>query len=183
MNLRQKVKQAKKQLATLENAPNPTSQWGMVTSYWDKSKLQRIIDYKRKPNRYFNWNDEYEINYKNLTYIAIYADFDKLAELKSHNGKPLKREVVGAFVSSIMATKWYDYAIRVSKMEKHPVNEKINDPRYEQRINTVTYSLKVSNDRTRQKRYHREPFYYQLRGEDKLYKPQRAKKADSETRP
>lgn len=173
MNLRQKVKQAKKQLTILENAPEPYSQWGIVQNYWTKSKLQKIIDYKRKPNRHYDWDEEYEIDWKSLTYIAIYADFDKLAELKSANGRPLDPDTVDTFIDLIIRTNFYNHAVKVSEMEKHPTNEHLADPRYEQRINTITYSFKVSNDRKQQKRFHREPFYYQMRGEDKLYKPQR----------
>lgn len=170
MNLRQKVKQAKKRLAMLEKQ-SPYTQWDMVVNFQAKNEMQKIIDFKRKPSRYFHWNETYEINLDNLTYIAIYADSEKLAEMKNTNGKPLKKEQVSAFVDSVLKNQFYHYAAKVSEMEKHPKNEKINDPRYEQRINTVDYSLKLSNDRTKQKRFHREVFYQQMRGSDQLFKP------------
>lgn len=178
MNLRQKVKKAKRELAILKDQPTLT-QWDMWQNYENRRKLNSIIDLKKKSSRYYHWNEKYEIDWKKLTYIAVYADFDKLAELKSPNGKPLNPKLVDEFIDLVIRTKFYDYAKKVSEMEWR-TNKGIDTEWEKRRFNMVTYSLTVSNDRTKQKRFHSEPVFYQVRGEDKLHKPQNRNDKESE---
>ena len=171
MNLRQKVKKAKKQLPILKEQPT-TTQWDMVQNYMAQRKLQELIDFKRKPTRHYHWNETPEIDWKKLTYIEITADWKSLAVLKSPNGKPLHPAVIDQFVNLIIGTKFYNYAKKISESEWITL-EKPAMRGYEERHNTVEYAFVVSSDCTKQKRLHYRVFYYQLRGSDKLYKPQK----------
>lgn len=139
MNLRQKVKQAKKQLALLEQKPKPHTQYGMVVDFQERSELQKIIDCKRKPSRNFHWNEDREIDYTKLTYIAFRVDGHTLAKMISANGKPFKMDEISSFIISVQNNQFYQYAVNVSKMQKHQKNERINDERYERQVNTVNY--------------------------------------------
>src|SRR5690606_9881129 len=126
-----------------------STSWNFIQKWQDKQKLQTIINHKRKFNRYFNWNEEHEIDWKKLTYISIHADFTTLGVLRSPNGKPLNENEVNEYIQQILKTKLYNYALKISKEEKS--NDKYN--------NHIDYWLSVSNDKTKNKRLHSEKIY------------------------
>lgn len=170
MNLRQKVKQAKVKLKKVEEDYKRKTRygattWDIVENYEITSKLQEIINHKRKFNRYYHWNEEHQIDWDNLTYISFHADYKTLGILKSPNGKPLKKEDVNHFLDIIMKTKFYPFAKEISKLEK-------NEKDY---IKHIDYFVSVSNDRTKDKKLHMEKVYYQFKGDDKIYKYQKQK--------
>lgn len=117
MNLRQKVKLAKCQLVELNRTRGGSSTWDIIQRYEKKFKLEKIIDYKRKPSRIYHWNEKYTIDLSNLTYISIHVDFLKIATLKSHNGKPLKLSEINNFLNKTFKTAVYEYATGVSKIK------------------------------------------------------------------
>lgn len=172
MNLRQKVKKAKKELQELTNEEfkrknkshlyitfEDNTMLGMLERFNRKSELQEIINKKRNYNRHFNADEEYDIDWSKLTYISFHADFDTLAVLKSSNGRPLARKDIQAFLEKA-TEKFKNYIKAVSERE----------PRIEFGIHAkVDYFFKVSNDRTKSKRLHIENLCYQLEGSSKVY--------------
>ncbi|MEK3955663.1 MULTISPECIES: hypothetical protein [unclassified Psychrobacillus] len=159
MNLRQKVKLAKCQLVELNRTRGGSSTWDIIQRYEKKFKLEKIIDYKRKPSRIYHWNEKYTIDLSNLTYISIHVDFLKIATLKSHNGKPLKLSEINNFLNKTFKTAVYEYATGVSKI-------KYDDTKKRKHID---YCLFISNCRTKSKKKHIEKVYYQFEGDDVLY--------------
>lgn len=158
MNLRQKVKKAKEELNALENTYCGNTAWDIVKNHEEKSKLKKVINYKRNINEYYNWNEKHVIDWERLTYISFYANFENLGTLKSANGKPLTQKEVNRFLTEIFKTKFYNFANQISKVEPSNIERKYID-----------YCLVVSNDRTKAKKLHVEKIYYQFKGDDKIY--------------
>lgn len=161
MNLRQKVKQAKRELQTFDEKYYGSSSWEIYQKFKDKMKLQETINHKRKISRYYHWNEEQEIDWNKLTYISLHADFVELATLKTANGRVLKKEVVVEFLNGICMEKLIDYARKVQKEEVDIISSGLRKH--------VDYLLVVSNDSTKAKKWDMEKVYYQFEGDDKLY--------------
>lgn len=155
MNLRQKVKRAKKELIDVEDNYRETSAWAIAQKFQAKSRLQKIIDYKRKPSRYYYWHEEHKIDWSKLTYISLHADYTKLLTLHSVNGKPITKGKLGLFTAECRM-KIYEFGLRVQQRESD--NKKHTD-----------YVFVVSNDRTKGKRLHSKKIYCQYDGDDMLY--------------
>lgn len=173
MNLRQKVKKAKRDLAELElKHKYEYTDWGIMQSYLAQTKLREVIEHKKKSTRHYRWDETPQIDWDKLTYMEIVADYHTLAILKSPNGKPLDPKIIKEFVHDTMRTKLYNYARNVSKMDRITTHEgQLQMRGYEKLKNTVEYAFIVSSDRTKQKLLHRQVFYFQMRGDDQLYKP------------
>lgn len=162
MNLRQKIKKAKKELEIIETAHSKDTMWDIYQNYHKKDKLQRIINYKRNFNQYYNWNEEYKIDFSKLTYIDLFIDYKQVGVLQSPNGKPLRKSRVLEF-EKMCLKKIHQFATEVSKQET------IKDDKLNGR---VEYFMSFSNDRTKSKKLHREKLYYQFYGEDVIYRYQ-----------
>lgn len=155
LNLRQKVKRAKKDIETVEERiPGPYT-LDIVERFEEKSRLQKIIDYKRKPNRIVNWDDPYKPCYDKLTYMSLSANFEDLTKIVSPNGKPLTRKQVREFINKCH-DKIYHYGLKVAQRE--PNKEMYTD-----------YVLFTSDFRTKQKTLYPVKIYRQYDGDDKLY--------------
>lgn len=157
MNLRQKIKQAKKELKNLNKAKDKNSTWEIIKKVEKEIELQNIINYKRKFYTYCKDNDEYKIDWRKLTYISFNADFTELGVLKSPNGRPLKRQKVKKFMEYMVDNKFINYATLISQENK-------TDNPYR-----VDYYLAVSNDKTKDKKLYIEKLACQFRGESKIY--------------
>lgn len=155
MNLRQKVKQAKKELKIVEEKYSGSSTWDIVQKFQAKSRLQKIIDYKRKPSRFLHWNEEHEIDWEKLTYISLQADFNELLKVETPNGRPFTKQRVEEFLRSCRM-KIYEHGVKIQQKES-------GEKRY------TDYVFFVSDDRTKQKRFHPQKFCRQYHGDDKLY--------------
>lgn len=155
MNLRQKVKKAKKELIISNDNYNGSTPWDIYKNFEITSRLQEIIDYKRKPSRNYNWNEEYKIDWGKLTYIKLQANSSELLILKSPNGKPLTRKQIVYFFNQCRA-KMYQHGVKVHLKDS-------TDELY------TEYVLYLSDDRKKQKRFHVEKAYRQYHGDDKLH--------------
>lgn len=162
MNLRQKIKKAKAELNGLLKEHH-SSTWEIIKSFEKRQKLQKIINHKRNFNRYFDFNEEYKINLKKITYISFHADFKDLGVLKSPNGKPLKQKEINAFLIKMIQTKLYEHAKKVS--EEVPSKDGF--------MNRIDYWISISDDRTKAKRLHAEKVYFQFKGDETIYRYQK----------
>lgn len=155
MNLRQKVKQAKKELATVDERYGGPYALDMVQNFQEKSRLQKIINYKRKPSRFVSWNEERKIDTNKLTYISLRADYQELLTIKSPNGKPLTKRQIDEFVKRC-GKRMYGHGLKV--YEREPSKKEYTD-----------YEYFISDCRTKQKVFHIKKLYRQYYGDDKLY--------------
>jgi len=158
MNLRKKIKKAKKEIKEVEEQYTGNTTFDIVMRYKKTSKLQKIINYKRNDNRFYQWNEGYEIDWNKLTYFGFNAGFTNLGYLKSANGKALTRTEINKFLKVIM-DKFYQYAKQVS-------GEEASEGDFRKHVD---YSIIVSNDRTKGKRLHVEKRYFQFKGSDLIY--------------
>lgn len=158
LNLRQKVKQAKRQLEVIENTYYGNSHWEISTKILDRIAQEKIIDYKKKKDRLMHWKENYEIDWNKLTHISIHTDFKEFGRLRSLNGRPLNVKDINVFLDDMLKEKVYAHAKNYS--EQTPS---------ERSRNQIDYYLLVSNDKTRSKRLCIHYLYYQNCGEDVLY--------------
>lgn len=159
MNLRQKIKKAKKELEELERKEHGDTMVDMYLHFKRTEELNHVIQAKRKVNSYITHDEPHVINWKKLTYISLQADFGTLAVLKSSNGKPLELNIVKKFLEEA-THKLSIYAISVSERTPRMIDE--NPYR-------VDYSLAVSYDRTKGKRLYRVMIGYQYEGSDSIF--------------
>lgn len=155
MNLRQKVKKAKKDLIIAEEKYHGTSTWDIIEGFRVKSPLKKIIDYKRKPNRMIHFNEEHKVDWTKLTYIKLHADYGELIKMVSPNGQPFSKEQLTDFINESI-NEIYKYALKV--MERSKDGNEYTD-----------YVFLVSESRTKQKIFQSKKFYRQYHGDDKLH--------------
>ncbi|MFY0516539.1 hypothetical protein ACOMCU_01725 [Lysinibacillus sp. UGB7] len=161
MNLRQKVKKAKRELAILKmkNTDN-MCQVDMYLHFSKCSDLQKVIDFKKKPSRPFRFNEEVQINMEKLTAIKMIVDGTIISHKISPNGKPFTKQQVQDFTS--IAIKSAIKAFGQNTFDKEPELDYFNRKR------KVSYVLYLSSDRTKQKRYEHVALFTQEYGSDKL---------------
>ncbi|WP_025909326.1 hypothetical protein [Priestia flexa] len=160
MNLRQKVKQAKKELKIVKETYPEKYTIDIAKKHHRINELQKIINLKRNFNReYVKWKEDYRIDSSNLTYVSFHGGYEELGVLSYPNGKTLSVKEVDAFIREMVQTKVIDVARKVAKQE--PSDNEI--------INRVDYIVFLSNDRTKSKRLHKEKLFYQLKGNEKIY--------------
>lgn len=156
MNLRQKVKQAKKELTELQTEQVGSTTWEIIQRHYKEMKLQKIIDTKKKPNRFYHYNEDATIGAENFTYLKLLAGDNRvLAKKVSVNGKPFSESELQDFLL-VCQKKIGDYGKRVYERKKSEENK-------------VTYELYASGDRTKRKRVKSKGLYYQFDGSDLLH--------------
>ncbi|MEK3955868.1 hypothetical protein [Psychrobacillus sp. FSL K6-1464] len=152
MNLRQKRKQAKKELGLMEVQP------GNFWWYEKREKLQSVINTKRKLKRYYNPDSKLDSN--NFTYMEFTCGMTILSIAKNKNGKRLSKSQKSTFLK-----------IAASALIKHvPVIYE----RYRDRDNLpddfhVIYNLSVSTDSTKQKKMYDLLDIYQWKNSTELF--------------
>lgn len=166
MNLRQKVKWAKKEIAKLNEQYPSNTTWDIYCRTLREIELQKIIDYKRKPHKMYNWKENYEIDWDNLTYIRFQADFKDLVTLKSPNGRPLTNKQLEEFKHKCLI-KLKNHAYKVFEID---IDDTGRGEYLKGKRSRVNYVYVVSNDRTKSKRLHIQYMYYQYEGDDQIYK-------------
>ena len=155
MNLRQKVKRAKKELAAAEKLHTGSTLSASVRRFLAKNDLQKIVDYKKKPTDFYNWDAAYAIDPAKLTHIGLHADFNELHRLHSPVGKPLTQEQIKSFLD--------ECPLKIGQFAKRVHQRPPSDTRY------VCYWLSISNDRTKRKSIHQEKLYKQFEGDNRIY--------------
>lgn len=155
MNLRQKVKQAKKELQLLEELPKSASTYEVWVRFQKKAELTQLIDRKRKPDRYAGWKDEVPIDWGELTYISLRANFKEFGVLTMPNSRVIKVSTAQAFVDDLFKNEMIPYAQRVANL-----------PADKERF--VDYSLAASTDRKKGKLLQVISLYRQYHGDDRL---------------
>lgn len=155
MNLRQKVKIAKKKLAIAEEKYSGTSTSDIINRFKIIKPLEKTINYKKKPSRFFRWNEPQEVDWAKLTYIKLQVNSDVILRMVSPNGRPFTNQQLLEFMND-SRRKMYQYGVKISKKSSLK-NE------------YVDYVLIVSDDKTKQKRFLIEKLFCQYYGEDKMY--------------
>lgn len=155
MNLRQKVKQAEKEMAIIDEKYPARSTWDVLEKIKRKNQLQQTIDYKRKGSRYVRSNESYPVDLNKLTYLSLRADFHTLLTIKSVNGKPLTEEQIERFID--------DCRMKIATYGKTVQQKESDGERH------TDYCIVMSNDRTKRKRLQIDYLYCQYHGDDKLY--------------
>ena len=153
LNLRQKVKHAKKELAIIDEKYPARSTWGILEKVKRQGVLLKIIDHKRKRSKYVSEKPQIDLN--KLTYLSLHADFHTLLTIKSVNGKPLTERQIVKFLD--------DCRIKISIYGKTVQQKESDDRRH------TDYCFIMSNDRTKRKTLFVEYIYYQYHGDDKLH--------------
>lgn len=156
MNLRQKVKLAKRELKVAEeNLKNARTSLGIYEAWQKVDKLRTIVNYKRKPNSNFNWNENDKVDMNNLTYVELKVDDTTLYKKVSPNGKPFnKREI--AFINKEITKRIANNGRKVAKENRS--NE-----------NYVDYYLLLSDFKTKQKKLATKELFRQFEGHGELY--------------
>lgn len=169
MNLRQKIKMAKRELRQLEMKGSGTYVLDIYEYAQQQSELQKIINHKRNFNQHYGWNETANVDMNKLTYIAIHSDFKELGVLVSPNGKPISMESADKFINNIIRTKMFNYAKEVAKEEK-PTDKMVRKH--------IDYYLVLSSDRTKSKKVLKKKLFYQFKGDENIYRYQQEKKED-----
>lgn len=156
MNLRHKVKLAKKQLSELENAREPSSTYEILERFYQKKKLEEIIQKKTKPTREAHWNEEREVNWDKLTYVSFMIDGVEKSNIKTPNGKILNKKEIADFIDNMYKL------ICTHSLKVIDINPK------EKVLDYVSYYLLVSDEKTKQKVLQREDLYFQNYGSNTL---------------
>lgn len=156
MNLRQKVKHAKRELKLakikLDNAKIP---YDIYESWQEVNRLTEIINFKRKPNEHFNWNEDSKVNMNNLTHVELKANYESLYKMVSPNGKP--------FTSKEIETMNKEILKRIS-LFGHKFAGKIKNEK-----NYIDYYLLVSDYKTKQKKLAKKNLFRQFEGDSNLH--------------
>lgn len=156
MNLRQKVKKAKRDLKLASKKYDGSTMWDIYQKFQIESDLNEIIDYKRKPNRtIFQWNKDYREDLGKLTYASFRVSHQELCKIKSSNGRPLTKTQLLEFMNKCRE-KLYHHGLKIQQEDK-------NDKIY------VDYILYLSDCKTKQKRLYVKDLYRQYYGDDKIY--------------
>lgn len=172
MNLRQKVKWAKKELKRLDEHYPSGTMLDIYEKTIRKIELQKIIDYKRKPSRPYRWDEDYKIDWGKLTYIGFQVDFKELLRLSYPNGRVLLNKEIKAFLSECLPI-FQKESERVSKID---IDSKDRHDYWRGKRKRVDYALSVSNDRTKSKRFHIEYRFFQYEGDDRIYQYENGKR-------
>ena len=156
MNLRQKAKIAKRELKDAEeNLKNAKTPFSIYEAWQRVDKLRTIVNYKRKPNSNFNWNENGEVDMNNLTYIELKVNDTTLYRKVSPNGKPFnKREI--AFINKEITQRIANNGLKVANKNKS--NE-----------DYVDYYLLLSDFKTKQKKLATKNLFRQFEGHEELY--------------
>ncbi|MDD1505733.1 hypothetical protein PVA17_23725 [Lysinibacillus sp. CNPSo 3705] len=154
MNLRQKIKQAKKELRELEKTAISNRNY----RYFKRQKeLSDFINTKRQLNSYTN--DEKILKGK-ITYMELSCGIRKLCIIKHANGKPLSHKQQIHFNNK--ATKALLNFVPVV-YKKYKNNKELPSRFYS------IYTLYVSTDRTKLKRLFCKLFIYQFINSQSLF--------------
>lgn len=158
MNLRQKIKRAKKELKQLNQQENYTCTWDIYSQFEKKTALQNIINLKRNFNQYEN--DKSILKGGQITYMEFCCGMETLTVMKNGAGKPLSEEQKQTFFQQ--ATE--------SLMKHAPVIH----ARYKDKDNLpddfhVMFCLYQSIDRTKKKRLVCMEYIYQFKNNKSLY--------------
>lgn len=157
MRLRQRAKQAKKELK-LAKIKEPSSTWDIMKSIEKRTELENIINYKRKFNAY--QNDGKILEGKKVTYMGLSCGVEKLFVMKNRNGRPLSDEQKSRFTDeAIKRLLQYTSVI----YERYKNNDKLPDNFH------VLYCLYQSVDRTKSKRLVCKQYIYQFKNSKSLY--------------
>lgn len=165
MNLRQKVKQAKKELAELDELYSSYSIWDIFHKVTRQLELQEIIDYKRKPSKMYGWNEEYDIDWDKLTYISFQIDYKEILRLMYPNGKVLSKREIEEFVRECVSK----IPSESEKIAQIDINDDSRDDYWKGRRRRIDYTILVSNDRTKSKKFHKEDKFFQFEGDNRIY--------------
>lgn len=160
MNLRQKIKKAKRELKELNSKGSGSSMWDMLQHFEKEQKLQTIINHKRNFNQYYGWEEKPNVNLQKLTHVGVHSEFKEFGVLTSSCGKALDPKKVDVFVNRMIQTKFLNHAKEVAKQKK-PAN-KIGREH-------IDYYLTLSSDKTKSKKLFMKKLFYQFKGDDKLY--------------
>lgn len=161
LNLRQKVKKAKRELAILEMKDSDNMcQVDMYLHFNKCSDLRKIIEFKKKPSRTFRFNEEVQVNMEKLTAMVMIVEGTVISYKVSPNGKPFTKQQMQDFIS--FSIKSAVKAFGQKTFDKEPERD------YFHRKRKVSYVLYLSSDRTKQKRYKYATIFTQEYGSDKL---------------
>lgn len=170
MNLRQKIKKAKKEMRELEQKDSGSYMVDIYRHVQEQSRLQKIINHKRNFNLHYEWSEPIKIDMKKLTYIAIRSNFKELGVMISPNGKPISIEKANEFINTTLKSNLWSYSKKIASQEK---------PTAEYERKHVDYYISLSNDRTKSKKLTNEKLFYQFIGDEKIYRYQSEKKESS----
>lgn len=163
INLRQKVKKAKKELRHVQENYPDTYPYEMVVRFQKEEELKEIINYKRNFNRYYNWNEDYNIDMDNLTYIDFCANGEVLTTLTTSNGKILSKNQINWFINKEAMFYLLQHGRKIK--EKQTSTYKINK---DELLHGTEYYWLVSNDKTKGKRLHKIKFAFQPNGTEEI---------------
>lgn len=158
LNLRQKIKMAKKELEKLDAFSPSKSQ-----QYLRRQELTNLINSKRHLNSY---TDDKNILNGKLTYMELSCGMTKLSFVKNPNGKPLSVRQQMHFNNQ--ATQALLKHVPVI-YQKYKNNKELPSDFYS------IYTLYVATDSKRAKRLFCKLFIYQFKGGQSLYIKQEGK--------
>lgn len=157
MNLRQRIKHAKKEIKLLDTKKY-TCEWDMYTQFKKRSDLQDIINKKKRFNQYVT--DQNILKDDKVTYMELSCGTKKLMVTKNANGKALSNEQMLHFVNrSAELVKSHAPIIH----EQYKDNEKLPNNFH------VIYLLSHSIDRTKGKTLVTVMNIYQFKNNKSLY--------------
>ena len=156
LNLRQKIKQAKKELRELEKMATCKSRKNYLY-FKRRNELSDLINLKRQFNSYTN---EEKIRIGKLTYMELSCGVEKLCIVKNANGKPLSHGQQIHFNNQ--ATKALLKHITVV-YEKYKNNNELPSDFHS------IYTLNVSIDRTKSKKLFCNLSIYQFKDSQSLF--------------
>lgn len=155
MNLRIKVKKAKKELDLINQSYKGSSTWDIYKNFEATKKLQGIINLKKKPSRLLRWTEVLKVKWNEITYFSFRANSSELLTIVSPNGKPFSNSEIEDFLNKCRL-KMYNYGLAVSEKPK-------SDEIY------TNYIMLTSNNRKKQKVLHLKKIYKQYNGEVKIH--------------
>lgn len=160
MNLRQKIKKAKRELEILKRKNPGSNVLKMAQHFKEMHRLQEIVNHKRNLQEPYQWDEKPTVNMEKLTYVSFHSDYKDFGKIVSPNGKPLDSREVNAFIGETIRTKVMLQAEEVANME-------MPTERFQRKH--VDYYLLVSSDKTKSKKLMQHKILYQRKNDHIIY--------------